>query len=206
MTKLLTEADKATVSEAIKQAEHRTSGELVTVITQASDDYWFIPTLWAALIALVVPAIIILYGTWMDATTLFSIQAAVFIGLALLFRVPILKHALVPKSVKHLRASRVAREQFFIQGLQNTEGRTGILVFVSAAERYVEVIADMGINDVVPDGTWDKVVSDFVTKVKAGQYTQGFIAAIEDCGDILAEHFPAQLDNDNELPNHLIEL
>jgi putative membrane protein len=206
MARLLTETDKAAVSEAIKQAESHTSGELVTVITSASDDYWFIPTLWAALLALLVPAVIILYGTWMDAASIFSIQVAVFMGLALLFRIPVIKHALVPRSIKHLRASRVAREQFFLQGLQNTEGRTGILIFVSVAERYVEVIADKGINDVVPAGTWDKVVSDFITEVKARKYTEGFIAAVEDCGTILAEHFPAQVENINELPNHLIEL
>ena len=206
MSHLLTAADKVMVSDAIKQAEQQTTGELVTVITQASDDYWFIPTLWAALIALVVPAIIILLDPWRDTTTVFTFQVAAFMGLALLFRIPLLKYALVPKSIKHLRATRVAREQFFLQGLQNTEGRTGILLFVSAAEHYVEIIADKGINDVVPVGTWDKIVSDFVTRVKARQYTQGFIAAIEGCGGILAEHFPAQMDNVNELPNHLIEL
>ena len=109
MIHLLTEADKATVSAAIKQAEARTSGELVTVITPASDFtvhpvvvpvYWFIPTLWAALIALLVPAIIILYGTWMDATMVFAIQAVVFMGLTLLFRVPLIKYALVLKNIK----------------------------------------------------------------------------------------------------------
>ena len=206
MTRLLSEADKVTVSDAIKQAESRTSGELVTVITHASDDYYYIPTLWAALIALVVPVMMLLYGTWMEAARLFEIQATVFVGLALLFRIPQIKYALVPKGIKQLRASRVAREQFFVQGLQNTEGRTGILIFVSVAEHYVEVIADKGINDVVPDGTWDRVVAEFIARVKARQYTQGFVAAVEECGDILSEHFPAQFENVDELPNHLIEL
>jgi putative membrane protein len=206
MARLLTEADKARVSEAIKLAEASTSGELVTVITQASDDYWYIPTLWAALIALLVPAGIILYGTWMDTSTVFAIQVATFMGLALLFRLPAIKLALVPKPIKRQRASRVAREQFFLQGLQNTEGRTGVLLFVSVAERYVEIIADKGINDVVPAGTWDKVVNDFVSQVKTGRYSDGFLAAVADCGTILAEHFPAQVDDVNELPNHLIEI
>lgn len=206
MAPFLTEAEKTAVSEAIKQAEGRTSGELVTVISKASDDYWFIPTLWAALIALLIPAVIILFGTWMSATTLFSIQAAVFIGLALLFRIPRLKHALVPTGIRRLRASRVAREQFFLHGLQNTEGRTGVLIFVSVAEHYVEIIADKGINDVVPLGTWTGVVSDFVEHVKAGHYAQGFLVAVKECGDILATHFPAQRVNIDELPNHLIEL
>ena len=204
--RILTDDDKTTVSDAIKHAERGTSGELITVITQASDDYWFIPSLWASLIALMVPAIVLLIGTWMDTLTLFSIQIAVFLVLVTLFRIPELKHMLVPKKIKHLRASRTAREQFFIQGLQNTKDRTGILLFVSVAEHYVEVIADKGVNDVVPDGTWDKVVIDFVSKVKVGQHTEGFIAAIQDCGNILHKHFPADNDNSNELPNHLIEL
>lgn len=206
MTRLFTDDDKARVSEAIRQAEASTSGELVTVITRASDDYWYIPTLWAALVALLVPAVILLYGTWMDASTLFAIQVVTFLMLALLFRIPRIKLALVPKSIKHLRASRVAREQFFLQGLQNTEGRSSILLFVSVAEHYVEIIADKGINDVVPAGTWENVVNDFITKVKAGQYVEGFLVAIDDCGSILAEHFPAQVDDVNELPDHLVEL
>lgn len=206
MKRLLTDADKTAVREAIKQVEQHTSGELVTVIAPASDDYLYIPTLWAALIALMVPIGILLMGTWMDALTLFSIQVAVFMVLAFLFRLPRIRYALVPKYIKRLRASRVAREQFFLQGLQNTEGRTGILLFVSVAEHYVEIIADKGINDVAPEGAWDNVVNDFVTKVKIGQYTQGFIAAIEGCGAILAEHFPAKEKNTNELPDHLVEL
>lgn len=206
MAGILTDSEKSAISEAIKNAESQSTGELVTVIAEASDDYWFIPSLWASLIALLVPALIILVGTWWDTSTVFSAQIAVFLGLVVVFRIPVLKHALVPKSIKRLRASRVAREQFFIQGLQNTQGRTGILLFVSVAEHYVEVIADKGINDVVPAGTWDKVVNNFISKVKAGQHAQGFIAAINDCGEIMRQHFPAADVNPNELPNHLVEL
>jgi len=206
MTRLFNEGDKARIKAAIKQAEAHTSGELVTVIARASDDYLYIPTLWAALVALVVPAVILLFGTLIDAGTLVAIQIAVFLGLALLFRLSPIKIALVPKSIKHLRASRVAREQFFLQGLQNTNGRTGILLFVSVAEHYVEIIADKGINDVVEVGTWSKVVDGFISKVKTGQLAEGFLVAIDDCGSILAKHFPAKVDNVNELPDHLIEL
>lgn len=206
MARILTDSDKTAISEAIKNAESQSTGELVTVITEASDDYWFIPSLWASLIALLVPAVIMWVGTWWDTATVFSIQIAVFLVLLVVFRIPALKHALVPKAIKQLRASRVAREQFFIQGLQNTEGRTGILLFVSIAEHYVEVIADKGINDVVQVGTWEQVVNDFINRVKAGQYAEGFIAAINDCGDIMREHFPATGINPNELPNHLVEL
>lgn len=206
MARILTESEKTAISEAIKNAESQSTGELVTVITKASDDYWFIPSLWAALVALLVPAVLILVDTWWKADTVYTVQIGVFLGFVLLFRIPVFKYALVPKSIKHVRASRVAREQFFMQGLQNTEGRTGILLFVSIAEHYVEVIADKGINDKVPAGTWNNVVNHFITRVKAGQYAEGFIAAISDCSKIMHEHFPATGANPNELPNHLIEL
>lgn len=74
------------------------------------------------------------------------------------------------------------------------------------AERYVEIIADKGINDVVEVGIWSTVVNDFISKVKIGQHAEGFLVAIDDCGSIWAKHFPAKVDNVNELPDHLVEL
>ncbi len=48
-------SDKQRISAAIEAIERQTSGELVTVITRCSDDYRYIPYLWAALLALLVP-------------------------------------------------------------------------------------------------------------------------------------------------------
>jgi putative membrane protein len=203
---LLSESDKAKVRAAIEQVERRTRGEFITVIAKASDDYFYIPSLWAALIALLIPAGVLTIGTWMEPWSIYAMQLLVFVVLLTLFRIPAIKIRLVPKTIRRLRASRVAREQFFIQGLQNTEERTGILLFVSIAEQYVEVIADKGINDVVPEGTWDNIVNNFLSYVKKSQYAEGFITTIENCGGILAEHFPGQTDDKNELPDHLIEL
>ena len=206
MAGLLTEADKAKVREAISAVERNTSGELVTVITAASDDYLYIPTLWAALMALVLPGVVLLGNMWIDYAWLYAAQVAAFFALTALFRIPAIKLRLVPKAIKRQRAGRVALEQFFLQNLHNTRERTGILIFVSMAENYVEIIADKGINDVVSKAVWEKAVADFVAAVKRKRYTEGFIAAITQCGEILQEHFPARQDNPNELPNHLVEL
>ena len=206
MAGLLTEADKAKVREAISAVERNTSGELVTVITAASDDYLYIPTLWAALMALVLPGVVLLGNMWIDYAWLYAAQVLAFFALTALFRIPAIKLRLVPKAIKRQRAGRVALEQFFLQNLHNTRERTGILIFVSMAENYVEIIADKGINDVVSKAVWEKAVADFVAAVKRKRYTEGFIAAITQCGEILQEHFPARQDNPNELPNHLVEL
>ena len=202
----LSGSDKKEIAQAIKQAEAKTRGEFITVIAHAADDYLYIPVLWAALIALLVPGAIQLGDCAWAITYSYEIQLASFAFCVLLFRWPPLKRYLIPKAVKYKRAHRLAQDQFFQQNLHHTKERTGILLFVSVAEHYVEIIADKGINDVVAAGAWDEVVADFVSQVKAGQVKTGFLNAVQACSTILEQHFPATGDVHNELPDHLIEI
>ena len=202
----LNDNDKRRISEAIKKAESNTRGEFVTVIAKASDDYLYIPTLWAALIALLVPGLVE-YSVWTWAHShSYELQVLAFVTCAVLFRWTPIKRLLIPKHVKQQRAHRLAQEQFFQQNLHHTSERTGVLLFVSITEHYVEIIADKGINDIVHANVWDKIVIDFIHQVKAGQVTAGFLHAVKACGDVLAEHYPSSEENRNELPNHLIEI
>ena len=77
---------------------------------------------------------------------------------------------------------------------------------MSVAEHYVEIIADEGINALVPPGTWDKAVADFVEQVRAGRITEGFLAVVDVIGARLAEHFPRAADDRDELPNRQREV
>ena len=104
------------------------------------------------------------------------------------------------------QARRLAREQFYAQGLHLTRGRTGVLLFVSVAERYVEILADEGIHQRVPEGTWDRVVAEFVGRVREGRIAEGFSIAIAACGDILAAQCPREPDDRNELPDRLVQI
>jgi putative membrane protein len=201
----LTDADRHRIASAIAAVERRSSGELVAVVAQSAGDYRRIPLLWPALAALLLPAILLTVEPGMTAWTLYLAQAATFLVLALLVQLP-LGTVLVPDWIKRRRASRLAREQFFERGLHLTRARTGVLIFVSVAEHYVEILADAGINALVPPGTWDEAVADFVERVRAGRVAEGFLAAIEVIGGRLAEHFPRGPDDPDELPNHLIEI
>jgi putative membrane protein len=201
----LTDEDRLRIATAIAAVERRTSGELVAVVAQSAGDYRRVPLLWPALAALLLPAFLLTIEPGMRAWTLYLVQAATFLVLALLAQLP-LGAALVPDWIKRRRASRLAREQFFERGLHLTRARTGVLIFVSVAEHYVEIIADEGINALVPAGTWDEAVADFVERVRAGRVGEGFLAAVEVVGARLAEHFPRAPDDPDELPNHLIEI
>ena len=50
---------------------------------------------------------------------------------------------------------RLRAEQLFYQeSLHHTNANTGILILISLLERRVQVLADRGINEGVPSGTW----------------------------------------------------
>lgn len=201
---LLDTEQKQKIEAAIQYAEKQTSGEFVAVIATASDDYFYIPTLWAALLALAVPSVFAVFELGMENMIL--VQLMTFIVVSLVSRWQPLKMKLIPKDVKQRRARRHAHEQFFMQNLHHTELRNGIMMFVSEAEHYVEIIADKGINDVVENGTWENIVADFVAHIKAGQTTEGYLAAIDKIEALLKMHFPVSEADKNELPNRLIEV
>ena len=67
----------------------------------------------------------------------------------------------------------------------------GLLLFVSEAERHVEILADRGIEERVDQAAWDKIVADFVASVAAGTVAPALTAAIGACATILETHYPA---------------
>ena len=52
---ILSDADRARIVEAIREAELRTSGEIYCAITAASSGYRVFPLAWSAAAALLVP-------------------------------------------------------------------------------------------------------------------------------------------------------
>jgi putative membrane protein len=198
--------ERRDIAQAIAAVEARTRGELVTVVARAADDYLFFPMLWAALLALAIPGALMLGASAVAVQDVYEAQVIGFLLLALVFSLPPLKMRLVPRALKRGRAHRLAVEQFYAQNLHHTAERTGVLIFVSVAERYVEILADQGIHARVPAGAWDQVVADFTGAVKAGRVAEGFLQAVTACGERLIEHYPATPGDKNELPNRLIEV
>ncbi len=197
--------DRKRISRAISDAEEKTSGEIVAVVAASSDDYVFIPLLWAALAALAVP-LILFPLTDLHVAAIYAAQLGVFAVLGLLSQWWPLRIALVPRRIRRARAHRHAMAQFLAQNLHTTKNRTGVLIFVSMAERFAEVIADEGIYEKVPPETWDGVVQELTERIGDDRIAEGFVVATQMCADILAKHFPPDSAEDNELPDHLIVL
>jgi putative membrane protein len=163
----------------------------------------YIPTLWAALAALIVPALIKLTPFWLSSDDLFMLQWVVFVVLAIFLRWQPIMMKLVPKQVKFWRAENLARRQFLENNLHHTKGESGVLIFVSEAEHFVEIIADRGIDKFIDQAQWQNIVDTFVVDIKKGNTATGFTTCIKNCGKLLQEYIPATRDK-NELANHLI--
>jgi putative membrane protein len=201
----LSDADRAKIRDAVALAEGRTAGEIFTVVAAESDDYRFVPLLWATLVALLVPLPLV-FLTRLPVLQIYLAQLAVFIVLALALSLPRIRVLIVPRGVKHARAHALAVEQFLAHGLHMTKARTGVLIFVSLAERYAEIVADAGIAEKVEAKVWVEAMDKLLAEVKAGRLAEGLVAAIGHTGDVLAAHFPRKAGDRNELPNDLILL
>ena len=99
---------------------------------------------------------------------------------------------------------RRAQLEFYNNRLKETHSATGILIFMSLLERQVVVLADRSISEKMPEDTWDEVVKDIISGIKSKTVTSGLITGLKRCGEILAEHFPIEPNDKNELPNHLV--
>jgi putative membrane protein len=202
---LISANDELRIAEAIAAAERETSGEIVAVLAAESSTYLHVPFLWAAVVALVVPWPLI-YFTWWTVQWIYFLQLIIFLALLAATLPRPVRHILVPGSMKRSRAHRRATEVFLAQNMHMTRKRTGVLIFVSAAERYAEIIADAGIESRVPKGTWQAIVDDLTRHIAEKRAGDGFITAIKAAGSHLAKHFPPGSADPNELPNHLVVL
>jgi putative membrane protein len=224
---MLSEAEHERIAAAVASAETTTAGEIYCVLAPKVSDYRETPLAWAAGAALVLPALAVLAG-WRPeilldlingwsaghaSTSSFAAlavyalaQAVVFLLAALVVATPAVRRLLTPASLKAERVHKAAMEQFLAKGLHLTKARTGVLLFASLAERRAEVIADEGIYAAAPKEVWDDVVQLLIAGLERKKPADGFVAAIQKSGEILAAHVPPDADNPNELPDRLVEL
>ena len=204
---MVSDADKTRIADAIRAAEAKTSGEIFCVLAQNAGAYRLVPIAWAAALALIVPLPLVMLTEW-QAVTIYVIQLIAFTLAGVGLSRPALRFLVVPRRMKRERAHGAALRQFIAQGMHKTEGRTGVLIFAAVAERYVEIIADGGINAKVTQEVWDQAVASLIAAIKDGRPADGFVAAIEQCGAVLAAHFPLPPGsvNADEIADKLVEI
>jgi putative membrane protein len=99
---------------------------------------------------------------------------------------------LVPRHAKHWECWELAHRSFASRVLAQTDRKTGILLFVSLGERYVEVVTDRDVDLKVPQSAWDAIIKDFTAAAKQKRLADGLVAAVEACTKVLETHYPAK--------------
>ena len=204
-------AEHERIASAIRDAESRTSGEIYCVLAKSSDSYFFpaMFTLTVILLVLSLVAALLLRQSWIDVphVTLIAAQIAAFLcAWILIGLVPALRPRLVPGQLRYSRAHDNAVRQFLSHNIHLTEERTGVLIFVSLAERYAEIVADSGIASRVEQREWDDAVALLITAARERRIGDGFVGAVEQAGRLLALHFPPGEKNPNEIEDRLAEI
>ena len=96
-----------------------------------------------------------------------------------------------------------AERQFHRLGMDSTEQRNGVLIYVAVQSRSFAIIGDRGIHEKVPDGFWESTRDAMSKAFKEGRFAAGLIAGVLEAGKELKEHFPIQKDDQNELSNEI---
>ncbi|MGB7655309.1 MAG: hypothetical protein WBL74_07490 [Novosphingobium sp.] len=222
---ILTDADRDAVSAAVAAAEDQSAGEIVTIMADRSDEYHDVALWWSAFAAMLALAAVGLFwpfysglidrvtGAWQSewhpgqvmGLALF-VAVGKFIGMYLILLWRPLRLALVPSALKHRRVRTRAVTSFKIGAERRTHGRTGVLIYLSLAERRAEIVADEAIAGQVQPEVWGAAMASLIGEIREGRAGHGLVLAIEAVGAVLAQHFPRADDDTNELPDRLIEV
>ena len=214
----LSKDDMKKISSAVKNAESKTSGEIVTAMIKESYDYAIYELMFAVIIGFLyfvimmffvgnieqllqekfwdysVNYLVMFYGF----STFIVITIFYFIG-----NISRIDRLIVPKKLRNRKVQERATRYFMESGVYNTKDRTGILIFISIMERRVELLADSGINELISPEKWQNIVDNIIKGIRQKEIANHLVESISDCGNLLAEHFPIQTDDKNELTDDI---
>jgi putative membrane protein len=215
-SKLFPAEDRKAVSEAVSEAEKKTSAEIVPVVATASDRYERAEDLIGLGAAVVAVA---------SAWTLFQPDAADWetnpeltlrlplvlivlvlgwcLGVVIAKLLPGLKRLAVPRGTMTARVLIAAHQAFDALHVDKTAGATGVVIYLSLFERRVCVWSDRAVSAKIPEAEWKGITESLVRTLGNGKPRDGMIEAIRKCGEVLATHFPIQPGDVNELSNEL---
>jgi len=211
-----TESEK--IKTAIQEAESKTSGEIAVAFIKESDNYAIYELLFALFCGFIYFFVMMFFVNGIENILKnmfwgYSVNyLLLFYGLSifvvisvvyLLSNLSFIDRLIVPKSVMRRKVNERAVRQFMESGVYNTKDRTGILIFISMLEHRVELLADKGINEKISQEKWDSILNNIVKGIKSGNVDKNLSESIYECGKLLAEHFPVQPGDENELKDDI---
>jgi putative membrane protein len=189
------------IAERVSAAEQRTAGEIVIALARRSSEYGRQRALVSFAATLVVALAVYHFLPQVPEVWVLCGQAPLGLAFWWLSAVPALLRRLVPREAQCSRVHARAQQLFLELGVTETRQRSGVLLLLSESERRVELLADRGIHERVGSEVWQALVQTVTSSIRQGRAAQGVCAAVDSIGAALAQHFPPEADDTNELPN-----
>lgn len=213
-----TTADHNAVNQAIREAESKTSAEIVPVIASSSGRYdrsedtigvWFSLIL-LSIVWYMMPIPEIELGSWESShpwnylfVLLITVLFGFIIGTVIGNYVDFLRRIFTPKRQMRDEVRQRAQAVFFDSRVHHTAGGHGILLYVSLFERMAAVFADRDVVRKLGQATLDKLCQQFSDRLRRESPTQALCETAREVGDLLAPLLPRAADDVNELPDTL---
>ena len=84
-------------------------------------------------------------------------------------------------------------------GMQRTDARNGVLIYLAMSSKKFAIIGDIGIHQFVQDSFWEQCSLSMSEQFKLGQFAKGIELAIHQVSEVLAVHHPRKENDMNEL-------
>ena len=217
-SRLFSDEDRRAIADAVRAAERTTSGEIVPVVASTSDTYERAEDLVGLAVAGLAFSLTWQLGQrfvprvdW-DVEYVLVLELPLLLGVllagwwlgVLLARVsPWLKRLFLLRRVAKERVLIAAHHAFDALHVKRTAAATGVVIYVSLFERQVCVCADRAVAQKIGEAEWVRACTMLIEALRAGQPREGFVAAIQHVGTVLAAHFPVVAGDRDELANEL---
>jgi putative membrane protein len=176
--------------QALADAERRTTARLELTVVRASDKYPLYPMLYGGMAALAALGALAVFAHGLSLRSGFYISAGVFAAVSLILEWLPLRLMLIPKHARAWECWELAHRSFASRVLARNDRKTGILIFVSLGERYIEVVTDRDVDRHIKQDVWDGLIRDFTTAAKEKRIGEGLAAAVETATKVLEGHYP----------------
>lgn len=204
----LSDEELKRIEDTISRIEESTSGEIVPVIVKRSSSVGHVPLTLTLLITLLIIIAEVPFSDWLWVMPWMwlwpLLLVAVYYVSHVFAKVPWIQKHLVPERDEVMQVHQRAHLEFYTNKVHRTQEGTGVLIFISVMEKKAVILADEEIAKRLPKDIWDQVLSGLRENLHQGRWGEGFVQAIENCGQHLKTHFPITLSNQNELKNHLV--
>ena len=206
--------DLKQINKAVQKAESKTSGEIATAFIKESYDYAIYELIFAVICGFLYFVIMMffvyeveifikqMFWDYSNNYLLLFYGFSTFLVISIFYfiaNISMIDRLIVSKKIMKQKVKERAVRHFMESGVYNTRDRTGILIFISFLERRIELIADKGINEKIPQEKWNSIVENIIQGIKSDKVIEKLKESILECGELLEKHFPIKPDDTNEL-------